>query len=128
MNRTLDKGLLFVLLLILSEQSFAVTLPLSKGQSFVEARKTLIRKGWQPKVTNFKLSDGTPENDYGDSSLFYRAGITEVQFCSGTGSNYCVHNYSKGSNCLRVATTGEYGVGPGPRVEAWYFECPRDLQ
>ena len=127
MTRMLTRGLLVASLLILGDHSVAVTPPLAKGQSFVEARKALLRAGWQPTVTHYKLSDGTAENNYGDSGLFYRAGIREVQFCSGTGSNYCVHNYSRGSSCLRVATAGEYGVGDGPKVEAWYFECPRRL-
>ena len=127
MTRMLDKGLLVSLPLLFGDHSFASTVPLVKGQSFLEARKALIRKGWQPRITHYKLSDGTPENNFGDSGLFYRAGIREVQFCSGTGSNYCVHNYSNGNSCLRVATAGEYGVGPGPKVEAWYFECPTRL-
>jgi hypothetical protein len=127
MRGALVRSATIVLAGLLATRAIAMSLPIEKGESFARAREALLRTGWIPVRTSFKLSDGTPENNYGDAALLLRAGFPEVQFCSGTGNNYCVHNYRRGRRCLRLATLGEYGVGPGPEVEAWYFECPRRL-
>ena len=127
MQHFLAKGILVASAGIFVAHALAAPLPIQKHQGFIKARKALLRIGWVPVRTHYRLSDGTSENNYGDAALFYDAGINEVQFCSGTGPNYCVHNYRRGSKCLRVATLGEYGVGRGPEVDSWYFECPREL-
>lgn len=121
------RALAAAVVLLASVPLWAAPFPIEKEQSFAAARAALLRAGWKPVRKAYVLDDGTPENNYGDAAKFFSAGIREVQFCSGTGNNYCVHNYRSGRHCLRVATLGEYGVGSGPQVEAWYSECPRRL-
>jgi len=96
---------------------------LARGKSFATVRECLLKSGWRPVRTNLTLSDGTPENNFGDAALFYSAGITEVQACSGTGRNYCLFNYRRNGICLQLGTIGEYGVGTGPILEKWDNKC-----
>jgi hypothetical protein len=89
------------------------------------ARASLMKAGWRPRETVLVNADGERENQWGDAGMLYRAGVTEVESCSGTGANYCVFNYRKGSACLRLLTQGEFKSGEyQPHVVKQTGECP----
>lgn len=66
-----------------------------------------------------------PENQWGDAGALYKAGLIEVEMCSGTGKNFCFFNYESKGKCLRLTTQGEFSYGKyEPTVIERSQECP----
>ena len=85
----------------------------SKDSSFgiTAYRAKMMAQGWKPRETFGIDADGVRWSQFGDAGEMYRAGLVEVESCSGTGSNFCIFNYSKGKKCLAVTTQGEFKKG-----------------
>jgi hypothetical protein len=129
--RSLCTLVLFPLFCICSLKAGAVTsnatVPdLTKGQSISSARKSLIKHGWRPRVTYLKMNEEDYEHSWSDAGVMFKAGLHEVETCTGTGVNPCIFNYQhKSGKCLRISTLGEYNPGHyEPTVDSWSFECP----
>lgn len=82
-----------------------------KGEKLSQARKTLLAQGWKPQETFGVDADGDRWSQFADAGEMYRAGIIEVESCSGTGMNYCSFNYRRKGRCLSVQTQGEFKAG-----------------
>jgi hypothetical protein len=80
------------------------------SEPYVILRDRLIGDGWKPLVTNDTMADGTREKDFGDTKILADAGFAEVEWCSGTGLNYCTFNFRKNDRCMKITTQGEYDV------------------
>ncbi len=93
---------------------------LHAGLPISQFRPELLKRGWTPVRVDKKLADGERENAWGIASQFFKAGWFEVESCSGTGRNYCIFNYQKNGECLRIVTRGERN----PMIENWTDECP----
>jgi hypothetical protein len=121
------RHLLFVIKMVLlcgSAQSADLG-PNVVHKQILTARASLMKAGWLPRETVLVNADGERENQWGDAGVLYRAGITEVEFCNGTGANYCFYNYRRGSSCLRLLTQGEFLPGKyQPQVVKQTGECP----
>lgn len=129
--RSLCTLVLFPVLCLCSLKAGAVTpnatVPdLTKGQSISSARKSLIKHGWRPRVTYLKMNEEDYEHSWSDAGVMFKAGLREVEACTGTGVNPCIFNYQhKSGKCLRIITLGEYNAGHyEPTVDSWSFECP----
>lgn len=129
--RSLCTLVLFPLLCLCSLKAGAVnsnaTVPdLTKGQSISSARKSLIKHGWRPRVTYLRMNEEDYEHSWSDAGVMFKAGLREVETCTGTGVNPCIFNYHhKSGKCLRIITLGEYNAGHyEPTVDSWSFECP----
>jgi hypothetical protein len=109
-----------------SSASAAASAPLIEGQYFAKARLNILHAGWRPVVTHLKFTDGSEQRLAGDAGAMTSAGWVEVEYCSGTGRNYCFFNYSRRGHCLRVLTRGEYyPEDRSPTVLSWTSECPK---
>ena len=97
-----------------------------KGEKLSRARKTLLAQGWKPRETFGVDADGARWSQFADAGEMYRAGIIEVESCSGTGMNYCSFNYSRKGKCLSVQTQGEFKAGAyEPSVIRTSNRCPK---
>lgn len=98
----------------------------TKGEKLSQARKTLLAEGWKPRETFGVDANGSRWSQFADAGEMYRAGITEVESCSGTGMNYCSFNYSRKGKCLSVQTRGEFKAGVyEPTVIGTSNQCPK---
>lgn len=82
--------------------------PFEQGIDFYQARGELIIIGWKPLTTFTKFENGELENDFGEALTYKQNNFIEIESCSGTGEQYCIFNYQKSSECLRVVTQGMY--------------------
>jgi hypothetical protein len=92
----------------------ATELPINKGMPFLNARKALIKQGWEPNLTDEMDPDGLMKT-------LRNMGISEVQRCT-EGVQYCEFNYKRNNQCLVVSTTGE--KVKDMRINNWGFNCP----
>ena len=127
MERSSYAGLaIFAVLMATASPACAASPPLIKGQYFAKARMNLLHAGWRPVVSHLKFADGTYQRLAGDAGTMTDASWKEVEYCSGTGLNFCFFNYSRNGHCLRVETQGEYSPqDSSPQVLSWTSECPK---
>jgi len=97
--------------LCLASLSISSAAGVIKGDKLSQARKTLLAQGWKPRETFGVDADGARWSQFADAGEMYRAGIIEVESCSGTGMNYCSFNYSRKGKCLSLQTQGEFKAG-----------------
>ncbi|MBK4218180.1 hypothetical protein JJJ17_19810 [Paracoccus caeni] len=84
------------------------------------AREVLAADGWQPSIPK-ERPDGIPF--FRDALI--KAGLPEVQDCSGTGFGYCAFEYqSENGAILGVTTAGEGDEGSTPGVVGYSVNCP----
>lgn len=84
------------------------------------ARTVLSTDGWQPLIPS-ERPEGIP---YFRDSLI-KAGLPEVQDCSGTGFGYCSFEYeAENGAVLSVTTAGEGEEGSTPVVVGYGVQCP----
>ncbi len=96
-----------------------------KGESLSHARKALLAQGWKPRETFGLDGNGERWALFADAGLMHRAGIVEVQDCTGTGLNYCAFNYLRRGQCLTLQTEGEFKPGAyEPKVIRTLRKCP----
>lgn len=94
---------------------------LKRGQSFLEARKTLIHHKWTP----VQVSAGAGYEYVGLEKTLVEAHFLEVENCS-TDRAICIFNYRKNQQCLRIFTEGE--ELSTIRVRSWENTCPERSQ
>jgi hypothetical protein len=82
-----------------SQQHHLGQLHLIHGQPYLQARMTLLQKGWKPLRSS---------GDRGTVSEVLRAGWKEVSNCQGTGLAFCTFDWKRGAKCARLITQGEY--------------------
>ena len=103
----------------------AFSADVTKGEKLSHARKALLAKGWEPRETFGVDADGARWSQFADAGDLYRAGMVEVESCSGTGANYCTFNYRRKSECLSLQTEGEFKAGAyEPTVVRATAKCP----
>ena len=120
-------GITGLLLLSGSVSSASAEPALRKNEPLSEFNKALLQSGWSPAITNRAFKDGTMVRSFGDAGIILDAGFTAIESCTGTGENFCIFNYKKGSRCLRVTTSGEYWRGHGePSIWSWSPDCADD--
>ena len=90
---------------------------LKEGMSFLQARKSLVREGWQPRKVH--TNDGY--QFIGTEKTLLQSGIDEVESCA-IDHPYCIFNYRKGASCLRVITIGERTKDL--KINRWTNDCP----
>jgi len=113
--RLLMVSLLFVIL----GRAFAGDLALKTGENFSKARQYLVASGWKPVISHKMLGD-MEKRSWGDARLLFDAGFDEIEYCSGTGREFCFFNYRTGRSCLRVTTAGEYRKElDSPKILRW---------
>jgi hypothetical protein len=95
----------------------AQTSVLTEGQSFLSARKALLREKWQPIRAH--VNDGY-EYDGVEKELV-ALGFGEIVSCS-IDSSSCIFYYKRHSHCLRLDTKGEHVKNM--IVVQWSDECP----
>lgn len=95
-----------------------MVLSLRAGESFVSARKRLIKQGWEPITLHVTDDWGY----YGVQNLLVKRKIYEVESCS-MDSARCILYYKKSRKCLRVDTIGE--TVEAMEVTRWTQECPK---
>lgn len=115
----------FQIVMLSGSAHFAETAPDVVQKPILGARATLIKSGWMPRETFLMNAEGQRENQWGDAGILLRAGVVEVEFCTGTGVGYCFYNYRKKGRCLRLLTQGEFSPGEyQPQVIKQTRECP----
>lgn len=88
-----------------------------EGQSFVAARKVLLKDRWRPIPMH---TDGGYQYEGVEKHLIKR-GFNEVDSCS-IDSSRCILFYKRAGRCLRVDTIGEQVAFM--KVVQWSDECP----
>jgi hypothetical protein len=118
--------ILSIYLVAVANCSSASAQPVARviGLPLPEARATLLAEGWKPIESTRRMADGTLEMEFGDANVVRKAGYIEVEWCSGTGRNYCRFGYRRRLECLALVTTGEWHPPEGvPRVERVEHAC-----
>lgn len=83
-----------------------------------EARKRLMRAGWEP------VPGDPAQQSIGWAKEIAAAGVPEVEDCSGTGFAFCGYTYSGAAGTLSVTTAGEGGEdGSLPTVYGYGIDC-----
>ena len=120
LNMTKDKFVVMIFLMFVGTLALAGGAPVNKGDDYATARARLIGLRWNPFITHKLMADGAEERNWGDAKRMREAGFEEIESCTGTGLNFCIFNFKKGSVCMRITTVGEYRNDQGsPKVEAW---------
>lgn len=88
-----------------------------EGQSFVAARKVLLKDRWRPIPMH---TEGGYQYEGVEKHLIKR-GFNEVDSCS-IDSSRCIFFYKRAGRCLRVDTIGEQVAIM--KVVHWSDECP----
>jgi hypothetical protein len=96
----------------------AATVPGIEGLPIDQARKLLLQAGWQP------VPGDPTQQALGWARDLAKAGVPEVQDCSGTGFAFCAFAYSGPSGTLTAITAGEGGDnGSLPAVTRYQVDC-----
>lgn len=104
---------------IAPERSFCggrAVVPNVYGKPLDAARKALIAGGWQPLPP-----ERAPE--WGAAADLAKAGVIEVEDCSGTGVGYCGYNYRGAAGVLGVTTVGGEPEPAGNTVVSYDVRC-----
>jgi hypothetical protein len=94
-----------------------VPVRIREGQSFVAARKVLLKDRWRPIPMH---TEGGYQYEGVEKQLIKR-GFNEVDSCS-IDSSRCIMFYKRAGRCLRVDTIGEQVAIM--KVVQWSGECP----
>lgn len=86
------------------------------GKPLDTARKALIAGGWRPQRPS-----EAPE--WGSAADLAKAGVIEVEDCSGTGVGYCGFKYRGAVGVLSVITIGGGAEPAGNRVVSYDVDC-----
>ena len=99
-----EQGKLILAALPAEERLCAGTarLPNVYGKPIRAARSRLLAAGWQPAPQ--PTEDGA---DFGREADMRKAGITELESCSGTGYGFCNFEYVGKAGRLSITTVGE---------------------
>lgn len=84
------------------------------GQSFVSARQHIIADGWHPQKVE-------QTERIGVERLLDQKGIYETENCSVDGEGYCIFNYQRNNQCLKLYTAGEQLVSM--HITGWHLGC-----
>jgi hypothetical protein len=84
-----------------------------RHESYAQARRALLARGWRPVETHYRLGDGKFAREFGDAGAMLEAGVKEVYDCSGVGLNFCTFIWKRGKSCVHVITQGEYAPDAG---------------
>ncbi|ONG45850.1 hypothetical protein BKE38_25975 [Pseudoroseomonas deserti] len=90
-------------------------LPNLYGRPITEARRLLQQRGWTP-IPGDRANDGVG----GREAALVKAGVVEVDSCSGTGFGYCRFGYRGAAGLLDVTTVGDNTV---PTVSDYGVRC-----
>lgn len=90
---------------------------LKKGMRFLAARDLLMHEKWRP----INVHQGDGYEYIGVEKALRTARIDELESCA-VDIALCIYNYSRGRECLRLATEGEDIAEM--RVYYWTHECP----
>ncbi len=101
----------------------------SDAISIKSKHKSLLESGWSP----FPLTCEYPEDKesiwlYNDAPKIFKAGITSIHSCQGTGNNYCSFYYTKPNQCLKLVTSGEFSYKGlnGLLISSEHSQCPEE--
>ena len=108
---------LAALLLSLPLASLSKEPVLVKNKSFERTRRMLIDENWQP--VNIHKTDGYEYT--GSERRLLKKGYHEVESCA-MDKPYCIFNYAKNGECLRLITFGEQIKDM--KTYQWSDECP----
>lgn len=90
---------------------------------YEKVRRALLKNGWKPVIATDKNADGELVSRIGEAEALYRAGFMEVERCGATG--YCLFNFVRNGECLRIVTLGDYRKAHFPKIYSWRAECYR---
>jgi hypothetical protein len=111
------KGMIAITLLaVLAALAEAQPIGLNVGEPFTKARAKLYVDGWRADP----LAHVATGEYMGLDRQLVQSGYAEVDYCSA-GKSYCVFQYTKGQECLRLRTQGEQIQAM--KVERWSSEC-----
>jgi hypothetical protein len=86
------------------------------GEAFIKARAKLYAAGWHADP----LVHASGDEYMGLDRALIQGGYAEVDYCS-VGKSFCVLQYTRGKECLRLHTQGEQLQAM--KVEGWSSEC-----
>jgi hypothetical protein len=90
-------------------------LPMLYGKPINEARRLLQQRGWTPVAGQRSGGWGEPRE-----VALVKAGVIEVESCSGTGFGFCRFSYRGDAGRLDVTTVGD---GEMPSVSDYAVRC-----
>ena len=94
--------------------SNASDIPLKKEMPFIEARKALLLHHWKPQKTKRQTEH------FAVDKMLLKKNIVEVDIC--TVDSFCIFNYKKNNECLKVVAHGENLNDL--IITNWDFSCP----
>ena len=92
-----------------------------KGKLFENVRPGLLRRGWQPLVSNEEWN-GERINEKGMAKAFVDAGFVESDGCIDH-YQLCMFYYTRAEECLYVVTRGPYVRRKSPRITVVQAHC-----
>jgi len=95
------------------------TVPNVYGFSIDKARLKILKDGWKPLPLG-SAKDGPLPGDREHGLV--KAGVTEVQFCAGTGLANCEFDYTGPAGKLAINTIGEEEF---PQVMGYGMQCTK---
>lgn len=89
------------------------------NKNYHQARKLLMKNGWQPIQTVNHLEASNMFDYGGNFETFWKRGYREVESCAGTGLAPCKFNFRDiYGNTLSVFTSGEEDTSRRPKYYA----------
>lgn len=113
----MSRGTMAIAVLV-SSLSFAHAekISLNVGEPFTKARAKLYADGWHADP----LAHAASGEYMGLDRKLIQSGYSEVEYCS-VGKSFCVLQYTRGKECLRLQTQGEQIRSM--KVEHWSSDC-----
>lgn len=113
----MNKGTIAIALLVgFTSLAQANPVALNVGEPFTKAREKLYVDGWRADP----LAHVATGEYMGLDRQLVQSGYSEVDYCS-VGKSFCVLQYTKGKECLRLHTQGEQIHLM--KVERWSSDC-----
>jgi hypothetical protein len=86
-------------------------IPKIYGKAYGVARRQLIKEGWLPNK-RLPYHGNEAETQSGNGPIFWQRGYWELESCSGTGSAFCLFEFTDPTGrLLEVVTEGEEDEG-----------------
>lgn len=96
----------------------AASVPFVYNLPIDQARALLMQSGWQP------IPVSREDAGFSQAADIAKAGVPEVEDCSGTGFAFCLYGYTGPAGDLGVVTAGEIGeAGQLPWVSSYSVTC-----